>query len=139
MASTYGTHALTADATLLDLSTGADLLAPVASIRTRRRSGVTTSVGAAPLDAGGFAEAERQRSHAPRVVDLSLDDCHGDQFDALQSALGACRGGAGFVEWRHPDDDHEDPTLWRFDDGGGLPARRDALHHASLTITLEEV
>lgn len=139
MAATYGTHALTADATLLDLGTGADLLAPIARFSARRRAGVATADGFTPLDAGGFAEAERLHAHAPRVVTLGIDDCHGEQLDALWSALTACLGGAGLVEWRHPDDDHGSPTLWRFDDAGGLPASRDALHHARLNITLEEV
>jgi len=132
---TFAVWTIAVAASFLNPATGVDLLAPIASVSTGTITGVIDAQGVAPVSSGGFAETSTRHARQARRVRIEIPDAHGDQYETIRAAIEAARGGAGLIEWRHPDDTN--PTLWRLADPDFAP-RRGALHHAPITLTLEE-
>jgi|GEM_PF-2939140 len=131
--SAFGTYAHAVSATLLDASTGADLL-DVSRARVEQPADVLSDAEDRPL---GHRQSRRLGQPRGRVVTLTIDS-HGADFALVRDALDAARG-CGLIEFRAPGDD--DPSLWfPAGDGAerGLPATRPALAAAAFELRLEE-
>ncbi|MGE0481938.1 MAG: hypothetical protein AB7Q17_15865 [Phycisphaerae bacterium] len=153
MPTTYRAFPFPVAASLLNTSTGVTLLpltwpvetvAPDGVIHDREEESAGSGGGDAATAGGAaavaFVETRRSSFRDPtwtRRVTVTADPADAAAFAAVVAALNAAGGGAGFIEWRHPEDPPEtQPTAWRLITS--FDVARDVPHQARFTFTLEE-